>query len=252
PLEPLDPSFNQTGVAITDFGPRTYNWASDLLVEPDGKVLVSGGSEGPGAGFPIRRLNEDGTPDTTFGVDGLAKPNPDPARRLYAVMAIARDSLGRIVAVGSGRDGSFATDGWVVARYNDDGSPDDTFGQGGVVLTQVPFSVPGYGNNPQPNAVLLQPDSKIVVGGNSGGMRAMVRYNDDGTLDQTFSDDGMSDAGGEGTINDLLLQPDGKLIGSGDRVVVVASPLGEMAVSRLSAARPHGGGGVCDGGGRRR
>src|SRR5690606_26994901 len=70
----LDPAFDGDGRRLQDFG-RTGadNGADAVAVQPDGKAIVVGRLR-TGA-FPepigVARLNVDGTPDTTFGGDGL-------------------------------------------------------------------------------------------------------------------------------------------------------------------------------------
>ena len=43
---------------------------------------------------------------------------------------------------------------------------------------------------------------------------AVARYNSDGSLDTTFSDDGLliTDIGGEDSANAVAVQPDGKIV----------------------------------------
>ncbi len=100
------------------------------------------------------------------------------------------------------------------------GTIDPSFGTNGKVATQI-----GPGND-VPQAVALQPDGKIVVAGYGfSGVNndfALVRYNADGTLDQTF--DGPSAGNGKvltpiGGSEDeafgVALQPDGKIVAVG-------------------------------------
>jgi uncharacterized delta-60 repeat protein len=77
-----------------------------------------------------------------------------------------------------------------IVRLNSDGSLDNTFGSGGVVLTNL-----GYAAD-VPNTINIQHDGKIVVAGtvskdiNYDGAFALVRYNADGSLDETFGNFG--------------------------------------------------------------
>lgn len=97
------------------------------------------------------------------------------------------------------------------------GSLDVTFGQGGKVTTNV-----GNGETFM-NSVLIQPDGKIVTVGYTGpqeyqGRFCLVRYNSDGTLDNTFGIDGIVETT-LGSTEDLAfsgaLQPDGKILVAG-------------------------------------
>jgi uncharacterized delta-60 repeat protein len=67
--------------------------------------------------------------------------------------------------------------GFEVARFNVNGTPDNTFDDDGLV--QVP-------SLSQANALAIQPDGKIVVAGRSGSDVALARFNSDGSLDTTF------------------------------------------------------------------
>jgi len=122
---------------------------------------------------------------------------------------------GKLVAVGvakTSRSGDFA-----LARYNTNGSLDATFGTGGKVTTDF------NGNDDAANAVVLQPDGKIVVAGEAKTSRnqdfALARYNANGSLDPTFGTGGKVTtdfAGNDDAAFALVLQPDGKLVAAGE------------------------------------
>jgi len=99
------------------------------------------------------------------------------------------------------------------------GNLDPTFGMGGKVTTAV-------GTEDRGNAMVLQPDGKIVVGGRTrpGATRydfALARYNADGSLDTSFGTGGTvltslnRATAPEDEILALVLQPDGKIIAVG-------------------------------------
>ncbi|MBV9684005.1 MAG: hypothetical protein JO046_19590, partial [Solirubrobacterales bacterium] len=90
------------------------------------------------------------------------------------------------------------SDEFGVARFTSAGTPDQSFGQGGVVATQI--LPPGQSSVFEPaSAVLAQPDGTILVGGSAlvGGYRgsrsvgAVVRYLSDGSLDLGFGSGGI-------------------------------------------------------------
>lgn len=117
--------------------------------------------------------------------------------------AIAVQPDGRILAGGSfiianGMDRPH------IVRFNPDGSLDLSFD-------------PGFGANDNVTAIALQPDGKILVGGqftyfNGVWCNHLVRLNTDGSVDESF-DTGM---GFDGTVYALLVQPDGKVLVGGD------------------------------------
>ncbi len=101
---------------------------------------------------------------------------------------MALQSDGKIVVAGQFQNSNH--DGFVATRYNSDGSADTSFGTGGLVTTDFGH-LPDVGE-----AVLIQPDSKILLGGGIfEGKRqpndsVLVRYDPDGSLDRTFGTDG--------------------------------------------------------------
>jgi uncharacterized delta-60 repeat protein len=96
------------------------------------------------------------------------------------------------------------------------GALDPGFGTGGQVLTPI-------GGNASASALAVQPDGKTIVVGTTdaggGGLNfALARYNADGTLDTSFSFDGIvaTDFAGTNEIaNAVALQPDGKIVVAG-------------------------------------
>ncbi len=133
---------------------------------------------------------------------------------------VAVQSDGKIVVVGGylSSQGLRLTD-FVVARYNQDGSPDVTFGLGtGKVITD-------FGGEEAAWGIVIQPDGKIVASGVSATEGAasffVARYNPDGSFDPGFG-------GGTGKVltalpcgdtsdnygADFTIQPDGKFVGA--------------------------------------
>ena len=132
---------------------------------------------------------------------------------------VAIQADGKIVAAGSGFPAAVRPLDFALARYNRDGTLDSTFGDGGKVLTTFePNSIDGA------NAVVIQPDGKIVAAGgtrSAGAPRAdlaVARYLPNGSLDASFDGDGLvvtPISTGDDTVFDLAVQPDGKLIAAG-------------------------------------
>ena len=106
---------------------------------------------------------------------------------------------------------------WALARYNSDGSLDATFDGDGKVTTDIGSSTEFA------HSVLVQPDGKLVVGGEQNRDTTpdfcVARYNGDGSLDATFGRDGIVvtpvSSGYDTGLGDVLLQPDGKIIQAG-------------------------------------
>jgi uncharacterized delta-60 repeat protein len=215
-----DASFGTGGTVLTSFGGR-LSAASDVVVQPDGKVVAVGLADGD---FGVARYNPDGTLDATFGTGGLVKTDFGGCDQGQAV-ALQPD--GKIVAVGlvCGAIG--------VARYNPDGSLDTAFGSGGKVITDASSSFDGAFD-------VLVSGGKIVVGGGSGNYPfgdsdfQLVRYNPDGSLDGSFGNSGIvtTDFGGSDTAFGIALAAGGKVVATG--ATKGAEP-SDVAVARYSA-----------------
>lgn len=115
------------------------------------------------------------------------------------------------------------------------GALDTTFDGDGILTTDI-----GGGNN-FAQAVALQPDGKIVAAGSSRDTVnsddfAVVRYNPDGTLDNTFDGDGIATANIAAANSDaafaVTIQPDGKILLAGQ---TFNGSLTKIAVVRLNA-----------------
>src|SRR4029079_5087074 len=120
--------------------------------------------------------------DPTFGSGGKVFANPS---GLIRANAVALQSDGKIVMVGVAT-GPDNTDDFAAARLNADGSPDNTFGTGGLV--RVPFAT---GANEMATAVSIQPDGKIIVAGSvelgsHGWDFGVIRLTTAGVVDNTF------------------------------------------------------------------
>ncbi len=132
--------------------------------------------------------------DPSFGSGGIVSPPYSPENN-FSASAVAIQADGKIVTAGTGSTNY----GFVLARFNTDGSPDSTFGSGGKVIT-----IFGNGNVTYASAIAIQTDGKIVAAGgsydddNDRGDRPpnydflLARYNTDGSLDSTFGTGGNS------------------------------------------------------------
>ncbi|MEV7614163.1 calcium-binding protein [Streptomyces sp. NPDC089799] len=218
----LDPTFAGTGRVQTYFpndeGPWEYAEGLDVARQGDGKLVVAGRVTGPGSPFDIAliRYNANGSVDTDFG-GGDGRVTTDHGGDDQAEAVAVQPSDGKIVVAGStevtGEDGGCCF--FSVARYNTDGTPDPTFGSGGLVR------VPEFTGASGASDLVVQPDGKILAVGLSGGAGfALARLNPNGSPDPSFGGDGTvvagfppaspQDAGGRAT--GLALQSDGRFV----------------------------------------
>lgn len=211
-----DDGFATNGVLHLPLGGPTShtNLGVTMLVQPDGKIVFSGVYESNGTYSSILvRRNADGTADNTFDGDGIRID--DFATDFSYFYEIALQSDNKIVAVGS--MGSGPSQNTLVARYNPNGTLDNSFGTSGFVN----LNVSGY--DEYAANVDIQSDGKILVGGNTtGGINGddfvVLRLNTNGSLDTTFNTTGFLVADIAGEMDNILcsaLQPDGKLLVGG-------------------------------------
>lgn len=209
----VDTGFGVNGVVTTPVSLSFDDEPTSLAIQSDGKIVAAGHTQN--IDFALVRYESDGTLDTNFGVGGVVTTNfpIGSSGGVDVANDVIVQSDGKIVAAGrsAGRFG--------VARYNNNGSLDSTFGVGGVVSTVVgldPFMA-AY-------AVVQQPDGKLLVSGTGFNdidghyAYALVRYNTNGSLDTGFGTGGIvkTDFGGSSTSYDLVLRPDGKIVLVGD------------------------------------
>ncbi len=143
-----------TGVVQVDLSKGGSDSASDLTLQPDGKILVSGTAP---TNFMVARFTPGGTLDSTFGSQGLAAADISTGLDFGNDLALQAD--GKIVVVGDVSALQKNTGDFGVVRYNADGSLDAGFGSGGKLRLDF------FGADDGANAVVIQPDGKIVVGG---------------------------------------------------------------------------------------
>src|SRR5438270_6242036 len=217
----LDKTFGVGGKVQTDF-PGLAAVASSVVVQPDGKIVVAGGA------FPlftflgdfkVVRYNSNGSLDTSFGDGGIVTTTfPEGS---YA-FDVALQADGKIIAAGTVfvdfNPGDSSNTDFALARYNPDGTPYATFGNGGKVSTDF------LGLEDDAFSVLIQPDGKIVAIGSANDPAtfydfAAVRYLSSVTLDTTFGVAGKvhTDFGDQNfdRARSAALHPDGRIGAAG-------------------------------------
>ncbi|MGB7924015.1 MAG: Calx-beta domain-containing protein [Pyrinomonadaceae bacterium] len=202
----LDPLFNPGGAGTDGFG------VTGVAVQPDGKIIIGGHfasyNGDAAASDGIARLNTDGTLDTTFNMGGVGLGTqvggvPSNAH----VVALQPD--GKILVGGNFtryNGDEAASDN--ITRLNTNGTLDTTFNYGGA------------GANATVNAVAVQADGKIIIGGHFNTYNGdtnisdyIVRLNTNGTLDTSFN---MGGTGANGGMDAVTVLPDGKILIGGN------------------------------------
>ncbi len=209
----LDNSFGLKGIASTDAGGSDE--ARSLAIQNDGKLIAAGSSTKEGRDyFALVRYNEDGERDYSFGNYGIVV-TPLGVSSYSSTVLIQPDE--KIVVIGSSKPNNQGDYNFALARYNSDGSIDDTFGHNGAVFTTIGT---GYSF---PYSAQIQMDGKIVIAGysNQEGKKVitLVRYKTDGSLDNTFGSAGVviTPIGvSDSEARSVAIQEDGKIVVAGD------------------------------------
>jgi uncharacterized delta-60 repeat protein len=167
-----------------------------VAVQSDGKVLI-GGRFTQVSGIPrnlIARLHPNGSLDTSF----------NPRIVGYWVHSIAVQPDGKLILGGTFTriDGISRNH---IARVQADGSLDPTFDPGTGV------------ENSDVEAVVLQPDGKVLVSGDFTGVNgirrcAIARLNSDGSVDRSFD----TGTGAGDNVRCMKLLPDGRVLIGGE------------------------------------
>ncbi len=159
--------------------------ANSLVLQNDGKILVTGAAKfNTTYQAAIMRFNADGSPDNSFDSDGIKIFPAGLANSEFLFLLIQPDD--KIVAVGDADDSLGTYQDYAIARFHPDGMLDSTFGINGMVKTMIS----AYSDIP--HDAILQNDGKIVTVSYNINF-IVVRYNNDGTLDNSFGVNGIAD-----------------------------------------------------------
>jgi uncharacterized delta-60 repeat protein len=158
--------------------------------------------------------------------DGRAAIEPLERRALFAAAGVVIDHVfgydraedvtlapdGKIVVMGAAGDSAY------VARYNADGSPDTSFGNGGTTVTTF--------NRSDVSSVAVGPDGSVVLGCRVFGATrraAVARYTPSGSVDTSFGDSGLAMANDADGVSDSIesavdvaVLPDGRVVAVGN------------------------------------
>ncbi len=233
-----DGSIDNTFVTGTGFD----NWVEDLVLQTDGKIVVSGSFRnynGNGADL-LARLNSNGSFDTDYYLSDLTN-----APKVLALQYDGKLLVGTL---------NSTTGNTTIKRFNTNGTADSFFysltdGNSGGIYTLTPQSdgkiivggsyftktnnlirlnsngikdnsfITGVGFNGAVRAIHIQPDNKILIGGsfntyNGSTSWHAIRLNLNGSIDNSFN----TGLGFTGSIYDFNLQSDGKILVGGAMV----------------------------------
>lgn len=156
----LDTSFGNEGVFKWNSSTANNDFANELVVQPDGKILVTGNAlHNPESDIFVLRLFYNGTLDHTFGFGGVFTYSP--AGGIAQAYGISISPVSKKIVVCGSAMGTASYEG-VVLRLSSNGQPDNTFATEGVFLFDGP-----HGNVDIANGITIQNDRKIVITGYS-------------------------------------------------------------------------------------
>ena len=152
----IDTTFGTNGLVTLDIGSGNDN-PRTALVQPDGKIVVSGHTSDTGVVTTVLfRLLPDGQFDTSFGRDGVVNVALLPFVAEAYDVALQGQNL---VIAGYGRDTSAGTVDIISARFLSDGTWDKSYGEGGVTAIDV------AGEDDRSRTLKVLPDQHVLIVG---------------------------------------------------------------------------------------
>jgi uncharacterized delta-60 repeat protein len=212
----LDTGFGGAGKVTTRIGGGiTVNPTSAFPVrQTDGRLVAFGsGYRGPYTYFALARYHIDGSLDSSFGHGGKVTTRINQLDYFPSALIIQPD--GKLVAA-AGTSSAQGSGGFVLVRYEPDGSLDKSFGRGGKVTARGTT-----GNDIYEGLVLLRRGELVAAGAGSYSALTLAAYNKSGKSDISFGRHGkvrtvLSHVGSISYDGALIAAPDGKVLAAGE------------------------------------
>lgn len=214
----IDSSFGFQGSTTKDIGVNSNDIRS-IAIQSDGKIVAGGKIQFPYDShiyFALVRFNSEGIVDSSFGNNGLVTTTFESGPDIIEVLTkVIVKPDGKILAGGFSYN-SFLSNSPVnalLAQFDKNGSTDSSFGTyGTVVLAENESSSRSF-------TMTLSGDSKIICGGPHGSSSfGSMRFNSNGTIDNTFGANGFGDTAIAFSGKDEILQSDGKIVFAGSTI----------------------------------
>jgi uncharacterized delta-60 repeat protein len=233
----LDTTLDGVGYVVTAFAGGLVDQCNAVAVQAvDGKIVAAGVTNENGHHVAVVRYTASGALDTSFGTGGKVDIN--------AAATVSGSSEGRALVLQP--DGKLLIAGYafgpgnsdlLVMRLNADGSPDTSFGTGGITRTPVGSS------EDIANAMVRQPDGRIVVAGSTYAADghhdfALARYTTAGVLDPSFGTGGLVTTAVGPSDDDayaLILMPWGRLVAAGSARISTGGSGTDLALVAYNA-----------------
>ena len=214
----LDSTLGANGVVPTAGG-------GSIALLPNGEILI-----GFGFGSVTSLYTANGRLDTTFGVDGQTPGFAfNDGAGGFVVTTDTTTNVTKVITAGSLITSPSlifggSTSGFLLVRYNSNGTVDTSFGSHGGVATPFPGKVLA-----RALAVALQTNGDIVAAGQTAATDVngvpdpsdfgLARYAANGKIDRTFGNGGFVSTpfgNSEASANTVLIQTDGKIVAAGN------------------------------------
>lgn len=179
-----DAGFGNNGFVLTGVGSINNSFGYDVVVQPDGKTVVSGKatiSTGLTDAILIR-FKVNGQLDSTFGTNGIAQESFTNYFDNFSSLSLQADGKFVVCGLSNTPDSTFV----LFARYNSNGTLDETFRTRKTALRYYGFGNVGIGT-------IVQQDKKILLMVNNNqdvtfdAQTQIERYNENGTVDNSFA-----------------------------------------------------------------
>lgn len=228
-----DNTFGNQGVVLINV--ENSSKAYNVAIKSNGKIIISGYSNlNFNTGISLVQLNTDGTLDASFGTGGLSihhfSESPD-----VEAWAMALDGNDNIITNGMIYDTGLLRNKIAVVKFNPNGDLDTGFGIGGIAKPSISNNSDDFGN-----AIVIQPDNKIVIAGTLNNFSIIARYNINGILDSTFGTDGIIinnfETSEPSEIYGITVQNDEKIIAVGVSGINASNTNGNFGLVRLNSS----------------
>lgn len=232
----IDSSFGVNGKVVTGFG-SSDNKAVAIVIQPDGKMIVGGSCQtfDGSIHFALARYNPNGTLDITFGSNGKSVPRvfemPNHSHVENNILSVVLLDSGKFLVVGT-YSISNNPSGFVIARFNTDGTMDTTFGTAGMIIKEGGTVKEGLKMLPDGRFIIITGEF-VSFNGIDNVNAVFERYTQDGVLDTDFGTDGRvvtSFGNGFTGLTSMVILPDGKFVAAGS-----FSPAGQNTVTIIAA-----------------
>ncbi len=198
----MDPSFGSGGMVSYESAEYRFT-LKDMVLHPDGRIVVAGISEDPTPVIRLAQFLPNGSPDRSFGGEGTVASGLGNYNDLRAI-AIQPD--GKIVAVGTG---TFQMSTLGILRFLPNGMLDPQFGTAGRKHIVNDFT---NQYRYELSDVIILPNGKILIGGSYNDKATIWQFASNGDQDLSFYGTGMLQYDKPASkVSNMAVYPDGRI-----------------------------------------